>query len=113
MGVLCDITSTLICRSAESWKNLGEFRFHNLNVTDLEFSKQGDRLLSASRDRTWALWKVVNEGGNFSLKMTESGSFHTRALWVGTWAPTGSFFATGGRDKKLALWAPAGDRGDR
>ncbi|CAG7732338.1 unnamed protein product [Allacma fusca] len=95
--------AAIILWSAENWKNLGEFRFHNLNVTDLEFSRKGDRLLSSSRDRTWALWQVI-KNESYSLQLIESGNFHTRALWVGTWSPSDSFFVTGARDKKLAVW---------
>ena len=71
----------------------------------MEFSPDGTRLLSVSRDRTWALWKVFqSETGHFSMEVLETGGFHTRALWVGSWAPNSTFFVTGARDKKLVLW---------
>lgn len=98
----------LISRCTRTWKNLGEFHFHKLNVTGLEFSADGNRLLSVSRDRTWALWKVValeEDGTNrSSLKFIEHSGFHTRALSVGTWYPAGKFFVTGSRDKRLVVW---------
>ncbi len=72
----------------------------------MEFRGDGTGLLSVSRDRTWCLWRVfrVEETGLFSLQVQETGGFHTRALWVGTWAPKANFFVTGARDKKLVVW---------
>lgn len=73
----------------------------------MEFTTDGSRLLSVSRDRTWAVWNVIaseSEKGGYLLKLIDSNGFHTRALWVGTWHPTGRYFATGARDKKLAVW---------
>jgi elongator complex protein 2 len=93
------------CRCSARWKNLGEFPFHKLNVTGMEFSNDGKKLLSVSRDRTWAVWKVFRkDDSNFAIEVLDSGNLHTRALWVGTWAPSGDYFVTGARDKKLILW---------
>jgi len=86
---------------------MGEFPFHKLNVTGMEFSPDGKRLLSVSRDRTWAVWKIFKPDENlidFKMDVLSTGNLHTRALWVGTWAPCGSYFVTGARDKKLVVW---------
>lgn len=99
--------AAIILWCAEKWKNLGDFPFHKLNVTDMEFSPDGGKLLSVSRDRVWAVWNVCRPSGEnekFSLQLIDSGNFHSRALWVGTWAPLGNFFVTGARDRKLAIW---------
>lgn len=71
----------------------------------MEFSPDGSRLLSVSRDRTWVVWKVMKtEADDFKIEMIDNGSIHTRALWVGTWSPRSNFFVTGARDKKLIIW---------
>lgn len=38
------------------------------------------------------------------MEVLNTGNLHTRALWVGTWAPSGNYFVTGARDKKLVIW---------
>ena len=105
----------MVFRCASEWKSLGEFPHHKLNVTGLEFSKDGRFLISVSRDRTWALWEVtvmdssvakVEKKSRACISVLETGSSHTRALWVGTWDPNCNFFATGARDKKLMMWKP-------
>lgn len=77
-------------------------------MSGLEFSPDGKRLLSVSRDRTWAVWDIhkdeTSEYPHFTMTVKQSGSYHTRALWVGTWSCAGKYFATGARDKKLAVW---------
>jgi len=71
----------------------------------MEFSNDGKKLLSVSRDRTWAVWNVLkNDSSNYFIEVLSTGSLHTRALWVGTWAPSGDYFVTGARDKKLMVW---------
>ncbi|XP_021955875.1 probable elongator complex protein 2 [Folsomia candida] len=97
--------AAIILWCSKRWKNLGEFPHHKLNVTGMEFSPDGSRLLSVSRDRTWVVWKVMKtEADDFKIEMIDNGSIHTRALWVGTWSPRSNFFVTGARDKKLIIW---------
>ncbi|KAK6203468.1 ELongator protein 2 90kD subunit [Scheffersomyces amazonensis] len=85
---------------------------HNLTITSLEFSHDGQYLLAVSRDRQLSLWKVTNEQeAQFEL-IELNPKAHTRIIWDCSWAPTnqfGNFFVTASRDKSIKLWKVESD----
>lgn len=80
---------------------------HNLTITSLEFSPNGNYLVAVSRDRQLSLWKVCDENeGTFELVELNTKA-HTRIVWDCSWGPEyqdQSFFVTGSRDKSIKLW---------
>lgn len=83
---------------------------HNLTVTSMEFSSNGEYLLAVSRDRQFSLWKLTDENmGTFNLlELNEKA--HTRIIWDASWLPgTGKQFVTCSRDKSIKLWEISGN----
>lgn len=77
---------------------------HNLTITSLEFSPDGQYLLAVSRDRQFSLWKVSDEStGQFEL-VELNPKAHSRIVWDCTWAPTDNLFFTVSRDRQIKLW---------
>ncbi|KAJ2450050.1 Elongator subunit elp2 [Coemansia sp. RSA 2336] len=89
---------------------------HTLSVTALRFSPDDRLLLSAGRDRSWALFAAGSlqeqqQGTAFSL-LHHRPAAHARIVWDVAWAPDASFFATASRDKSVKLWAVADPAAD-
>lgn len=97
--------------------------FHKLTITALQFSPDGDYLLSASRDRNWALYRFVGDvdqvdareeedakadqkGGQYKLvaHSTKEQLMHSRVIWSACWTPDGAYFLTSSRDKQVVVW---------
>lgn len=80
---------------------------HNLTITSLEFSPDGEYLLSVSRDRQFSLWRVKNESiAEFELVQLNPKA-HSRIIWDCSWAPLNTFgklFFTVSRDKQIKVW---------
>lgn len=80
---------------------------HTLTITSLEFSQDGQNLVSVSRDRSLSVWKVIDEKtGEFELVELKEKA-HTRIIWDCSFVPSntfGQFFVTGSRDKHVKLW---------
>lgn len=94
--------------SEDEYKQLDQLlEGHTLTITSLEFSPDGQYLIAVSRDRSFTLWKVVDEAkGSFELVQLKEKA-HTRIIWDCSWAPQnkfGQFFVTGSRDKQIKLW---------
>lgn len=82
---------------------------HDLSVTDLRFSNDGRKLLSVSRDRSFAVFKreVTSGDGRFDFQLiTRVETAHSRIIYGCTWI-TEDVLATGGRDKWLKLFSIA------
>lgn len=80
---------------------------HNLTITSLEFSQDGQYLVAVSRDRQLSLWRVVDEEKAVLELVQLNEKAHSRIVWDCSWAPVnphGAFFVTGSRDKSLKLW---------
>ena len=86
--------------------------FHKLTITTLQFSPDGDYLLSASRDRNWALYRFVEtkadslDNGEYKLvaHSKKDQLMHGRIIWSACWTPDGAYFLTSSRDKQVIVW---------
>ncbi|OQR76540.1 putative elongator complex protein 2-like [Tropilaelaps mercedesae] len=101
-----------------SWKVVQRLEHHQLTVTCIAFSNDGNRLITVSRDRTWALWEKPSQGihdGNDYIKVGQvdkTSSIHQRIIWGCAFGPEnlqnndvqGRLFATCSRDKKVVVW---------
>lgn len=76
--------------------------FHNLGVTDLAFSPDGQWLVTVSRDRSWCLYQKNGENQEFVKKNSKEA--HGRVIYTCCWNFDSSLFVTGSRDKKLRIW---------
>lgn len=79
---------------------------HNLTVTSMEFSPDGQYLLVVSRDRQFSLWSINNQDEFELVELNPKA--HTRIIWDCSWTPKtefGNFFVTGSRDKQIKLWS--------
>lgn len=82
---------------------VGRLHSHTLTVTQLAFSPDDTKLLSVSRDRTWAVHERDPSSG-LTLKTVARGSGGSRILWCCDWSPDSRYFATGSRDKRVIVW---------
>ena len=83
---------------------------HTLTVTQMSFSADGQRMVSVSRDRSWAVHvKTTLDDGQTTLKTVATGSGGQRILWSCDWSPESRYFVTGSRDKRVIVWAPSAD----
>ncbi|CAO1304756.1 unnamed protein product [Diamesa tonsa] len=99
----------IILWNTENWKILQKLNSHKLTVTQMEFSPDGERLLSVSRDRRWTIFQNTpsSEGAlNYLLVGTtdKNNGIHSRIIWCCSWTRDGDFFATGSRDGKVVVW---------
>lgn len=83
---------------------------HQLTVTQLSWSHDGNRLLAVSRDRTWSLWTAVKSHEDkippyhlaaYPLKSRN----HSRIIWACSWSPDDKYFFTGSRDMTIGCWS--------
>ncbi|KAI5955150.1 ELP2 [Candida jiufengensis] len=76
---------------------------HNLTISSLKFSPNGQYLLAVSRDRQFSLWELIDET-TAEFKLVELNTkAHSRIIWDCSWASNYSF-VTVSRDKQLKLW---------
>ncbi|XP_054712715.1 elongator complex protein 2-like [Uloborus diversus] len=97
----------IILWNSSTWKQLGTLLFHNLTVTQLEFSPDDEYLLSVSRDRMWAVYRSFPDQSPPYQKIAsldKKNSVHSRIIWSCSWTFDSLFFATASRDKKVAVW---------
>uniref|UniRef100_A0A5K3FRM8 Elongator complex protein 2 n=1 Tax=Mesocestoides corti TaxID=53468 RepID=A0A5K3FRM8_MESCO len=102
----------------DTWQVHQHLPFHQLTVTQMRFDSTGDRLVSVSRDRTWALWKAEPSADGQTpptLKLHKRSppgkDGHSRIIWACAWLPDNSAFVTASRDKHIMVWD--GDSGAR
>ena len=94
--------AALLVWNAEDRALIGRLPAHTLTVTQLSFSPDGAKLLSVSRDRTWAVHE--RDGDGPMLKTVAKGSGGSRILWTCDWSPDSRYFVTGSRDKRVIVW---------
>lgn len=86
--------------------------FHKLTITSVRFSPDGDYLLSASRDRNWALYRFVEDNATGEYKgeyklvahSRKEQLMHSRIIWSACWTPDSVYFLTSSRDKQVVVW---------
>lgn len=83
---------------------------HTLSVTRVAFTADAEFILTASRDRSW---RVFRRSGDTYEQFTGERA-HARIVWDAAWGvdPGDRLFATVSRDKTAKLWrlAPSGER---
>jgi len=98
----------VILWDTQSWKIVQKMAGHSLTVTQMQFSPCGNYFLSVSRDRTWCLFQrsTTSNSDQWELvgKTDKSTAVHQRLLWCCSWSQDSKYFATGSRDKKVAVW---------
>ncbi|XP_075264217.1 elongator complex protein 2-like [Convolutriloba macropyga] len=104
---------TELCSSSTSNATSNESgKGHTLTVTDLQFSSDGNLLLSVSRDRSFCLFAVLlhdhdGEKRSYHLSLQHKVEHHKRIIWKGSWLLSDDnsyLFLTGSRDKSIILW---------
>ncbi|KAJ2539519.1 Elongator subunit elp2 [Coemansia sp. RSA 1853] len=86
-----------------NWQPAGSLSAHSLTVTRMQFSPNAQYLLSASRDRSWALFE---RSSDVPYKLVHhQAKAHARIVWDVAWTHDSMFFATASRDKSVKLWA--------
>jgi len=88
----------------ENQSQVGRLNAHTLTVTQMAFSPDGRRLVSISRDRTWAVHEKCQTGDVVTLRTIAKGSGGSRILWSCDWSPDSQYFVTGSRDKRVIVW---------
>ncbi|KAJ2128461.1 Elongator subunit elp2 [Coemansia sp. RSA 921] len=86
-----------------NWQPAGTLTAHLLTVTRMQFSPNEKYLLSASRDRSWALFERTQEDVPYKLVHHQIKA-HARIVWDVAWSHDSMFFATASRDKSVKLW---------
>lgn len=96
----------------------GELEAHSLTVTQLCFSPDGNLLASASRDRSFAIFKRTKCGDCSSHDLADSpnesqppfslaskiNKAHARVLWGLAWTPDSSMLLSASRDHSVKIW---------
>ncbi|VDO03357.1 unnamed protein product [Rodentolepis nana] len=110
-----ELAQILLWRT-DNWQIHQTLRFHRLTVSRMCFNAAGDKLVSVSRDRTWALWKAdVGSGDgkhpNFQLFRHAGKNTHSRIIWACAWSPDNKAFFTASRDRQIMAWhSESGER---
>lgn len=98
--------AAIILWDTATWKQVGELVFHNLTITQMEFSPDNRHLLSVSRDRSWCIHRI-DISGNMFIRVAfadKKTAIHQRIIWSCAWSHDGLYFATASRDKKVVIW---------
>lgn len=108
LATACKSTSqehaAVILWSTKTWAQVQKLKFHQLTVTQLEFSADSKYLLAVSRDRLWSVFKKC-DNSEYELYMNmEKNCLHKRIIWCCSWASDSIHFATGSRDGKIGIW---------
>jgi WD40 repeat protein/tRNA A-37 threonylcarbamoyl transferase component Bud32 len=86
---------------AASSQQICTFRGHDDAITALAFNPAGDRLATASRDRTVRIWNTADGRPVLTLRG------HSRSVWCVGFSPEGRLVASAGADEAIKLWDAA------
>uniref|UniRef100_A0A1I8P377 Elongator complex protein 2 n=1 Tax=Stomoxys calcitrans TaxID=35570 RepID=A0A1I8P377_STOCA len=100
----------IILWNTANWKQIQKLPSHQLTVTQMRFSPNGQYLLSVSRDRRWSLFErssCDSKVAQFSLTAStdKTNGVHTRIIWSCDWSHDNSYFVTSSREGKVVVWA--------
>lgn len=93
----------------DNWQQLKQtLPGHELTITRLRWSPNGNYLLSVSRDRQFSLWEKKDIDSEITFKLISlQEKAHTRIIWDCCWLPIeidACMFITGARDRRMKLW---------
>lgn len=79
---------------------------HTDNVEAIQFSADGQRLVSASRDKTVKVWDVSTllNPGRQGVQLMHTLHGHTERVHTCAFSPTGQQIASGSIDRTVCLW---------
>lgn len=85
--------------STTDWRLLKEIKAHDNSVFTLEYSLDGNLLLSSGRDAHLKIWDVQSD-----YLLLESIAAHMYAINHISFRPDGQYFATCSMDKSIKIW---------
>ncbi len=85
--------------STENWQIKKKLNSHKNSVFTLQYSADGNLLLSAGRDAHLKIWDVLND-----YKLNESIAAHMYAINNINYSADGLHFATCSMDKSIKIW---------
>ncbi|XP_071558516.1 elongator complex protein 2 [Temnothorax nylanderi] len=97
--------SAILLWDTDTWLQVQKLVYHQLTVTQMEFSPDDKYLLSVSRDRRWSLFKTTDAHYELIAASSKKDNPHSRIIWCCTWTQESDYFATGSRDGKIAIWS--------
>ncbi|KAL0111799.1 hypothetical protein PUN28_013171 [Cardiocondyla obscurior] len=97
--------SAILLWETNTWLQIQQLVYHQLTVTQMEFSPDDKFLLSVSRDRRWSLFSTIGENYELIAASSKKDNPHSRIIWCCTWTQDSNYFATGSRDGKIAIWS--------
>ena len=88
-------------------KQIGKLSSHQLTVTRIRFSSNDRYILSASRDRTWALFERQDLTNNYKRVgfTNKTNGIHSRIIWDIAFTHDFQYFCSVSRDKTAVFWA--------
>ncbi|XP_024873152.1 probable elongator complex protein 2 [Temnothorax curvispinosus] len=96
--------SAILLWDTDTWLQVQKLVYHQLTVTQMEFSPDDKYLLSVSRDRRWSLFKTTDAHYELIAASSKKDNPHSRIIWCCAWTRDSNYFATGSRDGKIAIW---------
>jgi WD40 repeat protein/predicted Ser/Thr protein kinase len=90
----------IVLWDARGFRPAARWQGHTDRINAIAFSRDGGRLISASRDRTVRLWDVPT---GQCLRVFEG---HTDEVFAAAFQPNGTRIASAGRDRAIWLWDP-------
>lgn len=97
--------AAILLWATDTWLQVQKLIYHQLTVTQMEFSPDDKYLLSVSRDRRWSLFKATDGDYELIAASSKKDSPHSRIIWCCAWTQDSNYFATGSRDGKIAIWS--------
>jgi elongator complex protein 2 len=97
--------SQLLVWRVEGWKLEQRLTDHTLTITAMSVSSDGRWLLTVSRDRSFAVYEILQNSQSEPLRLkVHQKQAHKRVIWDCAWIPNSSKFVTGSRDGVVGLF---------